>query len=508
MTTAPPLLEMRGIDKRFGATHALKGIDLTLDRGEVLGLIGENGAGKSTIIKILSGAYPMDSGEIFVDGDRVQIDSPRSSQELGVSTIYQELTLFPDLSTIDNILIAREPCLAGSGRTLLSPLDRRAMRAEAERLMRDVLGLHIDLELPVRSLSLAEKQLVEVARSLYADARIIIMDEPTEALESTERERLFDIIARLRADGRAVIYVSHLLDELVRISDRVMVMRDGENVATSAIADVTIETIITQMIGRDLGAKYAQKTDPRPAVVLDVRGVGRAGRFDDVTFDLHEGEILGIAGLDGAGKKDFVRSLFQATGFDEGDVLLNGAPLDTRSIAGTKKAGIGLLPADRKTEGLFLDKSIEWNVTVAALGNSRASHLELTRLRDQTSEYIASMAIRTRGATQTIGDLSGGNQQKALLARWLLTKPRVLILEEPTRGVDIMSKAEIYRQITAAAADGTAFIVVSSDSPELLGLCHRILVMHSGRVAADLDAATSDAATIAHYAVQSTGDRS
>lgn len=503
-----PLLSMENITKAFGPTRALRGVDLTLHRGQVLGLIGENGAGKSTIIKILSGAYHKDGGTIRLDGQEVEIGSPRVSQNLGISTIYQELTLFPDLNAVENILIGREPVRGGLGNGPISPLDRSAMRRAAHDIVANQLGVEIDLKTPVRNLSLAEKQLVEIARCLYSDAQIIIMDEPTEALEAAERVRLFEIIERLSSSGRSVIYVSHLLEELIRVADAVLVMRDGANVSAQPVKDVTVTSIIGQMVGQDLGEKYADKPTPTDEIVLQVHNLSRKGRFKDVSFDLHRGEILGVAGLAGAGKVDLVRGLFRARGLTSGKVELNGAPFMANTIGQAKALGFGLMPGDRKSEGLFLDKSLEWNTTIAGVVSAKGGHLNISQLMAATRSFSDSMSIKASGGGQAIRNLSGGNQQKAMLARWLLTKPHVLVLEEPTRGVDVKSKAEIYRQITAAAREGMSFIIVSADSPELLGLCNRILVMHAGQIAATLDGDAADERTIAYYSVQDTSEES
>ncbi|MFC4508281.1 MULTISPECIES: sugar ABC transporter ATP-binding protein [Streptomyces] len=496
-----PVLDMRGITKRFSGTFALRGVDLTLHPGEVLGLVGENGAGKSTIMKILSGAHGKDGGEVRIHGKAVNLRGPAHAQELGIGIIYQELSLFPDLTAVENVFIRREECRGGR-RGLLGPLDRRAMRARVIDILQHDLGVTIDVDVPVGELTLAEKQLIEIARALHSNADVIIMDEPTEALESGEREQLFTIVRRLRDDGRSVIYVSHQLDQVLGICDRVMVLRDGRNVETVPVDQVDVAKIISLMIGGSLDHQYPQLPPPEEETVLQVKRFTLARRFEEVNFSVRRGEILGIAGLNGSGKSDLVRAVYGIRPPDRGSLTVAGQQITIRSPKDATAHGLAFLPSERKTEGVFAGHSVGWNLTIAGLRHSSRLRLKRDAERRDIARYIGELGVTAASGEQEITKLSGGNQQKVLLARWLAVDPQVLILEEPTRGIDVSAKADVYRHIADCARRGKSFVVVSSESPELLGICHRILVMYEGRVVAELDAAQATEELIAHYAVQ------
>ncbi|MEU9168677.1 sugar ABC transporter ATP-binding protein [Streptomyces sp. NPDC048420] len=496
-----PVLDMHGITKRFGATHALRDVDLSIFPGEVLGLVGENGAGKSTIMKILSGAYSKDDGEIRIRGKAVDLRGPAHAQELGIAIIYQELSLFPDLTAVENIFVRHEKCWGGRP-WILSPLDRRAMRDRTLDLLREDLGVVIDVDVPVSRLSLAEKQLIEIARALHSRADIIIMDEPTEALEAEEREQLFATVRRLKDAGKSVIYVSHQLDQVVGLCDRITVLRDGNHVSTAPTDQVDVATIISLMIGGSLEQQYPTLPPPAEEAVLQVEDLTLARNFEKVSFAVRRGEILGIAGLNGSGKNALVRSVYGIRPPEKGTVAVAGRQVTIRSPKDATACGLAFLPAERKTEGVFTGHSIRWNLTIAGLRRTSRLRLRREQERQVTNRYTSELGVKATSGEQEITLLSGGNQQKVLLARWLAVDPEVFILEEPTRGIDVSAKADVYRHIADYARRGKSFVVVSSESPELLGICHRVLVMYEGRVAAVLDAGEATQELIAHYSVQ------
>lgn len=503
MNQSEQALKITGVGKKFGATNALFGVSMNLAKGEVLGLVGENGAGKSTLMKILSGAHVRDEGEIEVDGARVEIREPADAQQVGIGIIYQELSLFPDLNVVENIFIGREISI-GASSTLMAPLRKKAMLDRARHILGDVLNVELDLDCPVGLLTLAQRQIVEIARALNSNANVLIMDEPTEALERAERERLVRIINDLKRAGKSVIYVSHKLDEVLTICDRVMVLRDGACVADLPASALDVSKVISLMIGGSLEKQFPAKTSPSADPILKVEGLFRKGAFEKISFDLHEGEILGIAGLEGSGKSPLVRALFGDEAAESGRILLKGRPIEIDSISAAMRNGIAFLPAERKTEGIFAEHSVGWNLTAPGLAKFGSIRLDRRAERRQCVKYIREMGIKSEGPHQPIGRLSGGNQQKVLLARWLLTEPEVMLLEEPTRGIDIKAKADVYQLIVASSRMGKGIIVVSADNTELLGLCHRILVMFEGEIAGILDAASANEETIASLSIQRT----
>ncbi|GAB3629375.1 sugar ABC transporter ATP-binding protein [Pandoraea terrae] len=493
---APALLEMRGISKTFGGVRALRDVCLSVRAGEVHALMGENGAGKSTLMRILSGAQRADAGgEILIGAERVDIDDPLTARSLGIAVIYQEMSLAPNLTVAENIYLGRE-LRRGGGRWGM--IDRKAMEIGCASVLQR-LGARFSPHTRVDDLSIAERQLVEIARAVHGQARILVMDEPTTPLSSRETDRLFELIRQLRSEGLAIIYISHRMSEIYELSDRVSVLRDGTYVGTLERADLSAQNLVKMMVGRDISGFYTkQHTAYAPGrEILAVRGLADAGRVRGCSFVLHAGEVLGLAGLVGAGRTELARLIFGAARRVRGEVLIDGKPVVLRTPRDAINAGIVYLTEDRKGHGLFLDMSVRDNINVAVCGrDARAGGvLNLTRGAGRANEAIRSLAIRVPHARIAVGTLSGGNQQKVLLSRLLETKPRILILDEPTRGVDIGAKSEIYRIINELAESGVGVIVISSELPEIVGVADRVLVMREGELAGELGGDTGQAMT-------------
>ena len=473
----PPRLRMTGVRKSFGATRALKGVDLEIAPGEVHALIGENGAGKSTLMKILSGALPPDDGAIELDGQPFVPSDPLHARENGVMMIYQELTLAPDLSVEENIVLGAEPSRFGW-------IDRRRRREQARRALAELHHDHLPLDVPVRRLSLAEQQIVEIARTFIYEARLLIMDEPTSSLTRTDVDELFDVIRRLRASGVSVIYISHFLEECQAIADRYTVLRDGETVGTGAMDAVDEPTLVRLMVGREISDIYPVNKHAIGEPVLEVKALQGKHNPASVSFTLHAGEIFGIAGLVGAGRTETLRALFGLDRVEAGDVFVLGRE-DTRSTPARRlREGMGFLSENRKEEGLMLNQTIADNLTLTRLRPfTRLGFLRERRQHATARTWIERLDIKTQGPGQAIRQLSGGNQQKVAFGRLLYHDATILLLDEPTRGIDVGSKAQLYRLITDLAAEGRAIVFVSSYLPELLGLCDTIGVMCRGRLA-------------------------
>ena len=472
------VIRMAAIDKRFPGVHALRSAQFDLRSGEVHALMGENGAGKSTLMKILSGIYAPDGGSIIVNGAEVRIAGPRAAQALGIGIIHQELALMPDLTVAQNIFIGREP------RSRWGVLDEAQINRDAEAIFAQ-MKVPIDPRAEVRRLTIAKQQMVEIAKALSFRSRILIMDEPTAALNEAETDELFAIIRRLKSEGVAVVYISHKMDEIRRISDRVTVMRDGAYVGTVAAADTPIETIIAMMVGRELDQSAAEIPDLSAApVALEVRGLTRGRLVRDVGFTLRKGEILGFAGLMGAGRTEVARVIFGADPRESGEIVVHGQPRPIRSPRDAVAAGIGYLSEDRKHFGLALGIDVRGNIALTSLErfSDRFGRVDEPALAKVAADYIASLAIRTPSDKQEVRLLSGGNQQKVVIAKWLLRDCDILIFDEPTRGIDVGAKAEIYRLLQSLAEAGKAIIVISSELPEVLRLSHRIAVMCEGRL--------------------------
>jgi ribose transport system ATP-binding protein len=490
------LLEMRGIRKAFPGVLALDGVSFELRAGEVHVLLGENGAGKSTLMKILSGACPRDAGEILIDGEPIALGSPRDAQAAGISTIYQEFNLVPQLSAAENIYLGREPMRrAGTG-----VIDRRTLVGNARALL-ESLGTDVDPDLPVRLLGVAEQQMVEIAKALSIRARILIMDEPTSALTASEIDQLFAAIRRFTAAGGSVIYISHRLEELARVGHRATVLRDGRYVGTRPLPS-PIPELVRMMANRDISEHYPQPTRRRGAELLRVTGVTRGPRLQNVSFTLHRGEILGIAGLLGAGRTELARVVAGADTPESGEVAIDGVPVRVRSPRDAIRAGIGLVPEDRKRQGLVLPQSVASNLSLPQLPRlARGGVVSRARERALASRWTGELRIKTPGIDTRVVTLSGGNQQKVVLGKWLAAGAAVLIVDEPTRGIDVGAKMEIYTLLDRLAAAGAGIVMISSDLPEVMGMSDRILVMHQGRVQALFDARGATQEAVLHAAL-------
>ncbi|PDQ18178.1 D-xylose ABC transporter ATP-binding protein [Mesorhizobium sanjuanii] len=489
-TSRQPVLEMRHISKTFGAIRALQDVSLTVHAGELHALMGENGAGKSTLMKVLSGAYRPDSGgEILIDGAPVVTGNPIKARAQGIAVIYQELSLAPNLTVAQNIFLGNEP-------RRLGVVDRDQCNRRAKEIITR-LGVSFSARALVSSLSLGERQLVEIARALSTNARIIVMDEPTTSLTSRETDRLFEVIATLKSQGIAIIYISHRMEEVYQLADRVSVLRDSGYVGTLERADLNASRLVSMMVGRDLSAFY--KKDHRPpdakrAVALSVRGMSDGKLLKDCSFDLHKGEVLALAGLVGSGRTELARLIFGADRHTSGTLELDGKPVAIGSPREALDAGIAYLTEDRKELGLFLDMSISDNISMGVLARDAraAGFRDFAAAEKRAAKSVSDLSIRTSSVAANAGSLSGGNQQKVLLARLLETEPRVLILDEPTRGVDVGAKSEIYRLIDNLANRGIAILMISSELPEVIGVADRVLVMRDGAISGEVTASEGE----------------
>jgi len=490
---------MRNISKRFPGVQALTNVNFSAYPGEVMALVGENGAGKSTLMKILCGAYQKDGGQILINGQEVQIENPHRAQDVGIAIIYQEFNLTPNQTTAANIFIAREPRYADL-RGRVGFVDRRKMEADAQRWLERV-GARVPSTAKIRDLSVAQQQMVEIAKALAVEARIIVMDEPTSALGQEEVELLFAMIEKLKAQGIAVVFISHRLDEIMRIADQVTVLRDGQLVGALPIKEVTRGSMIQMMVGRELTDIFRKVTTEIGEPVLEVRNLTRGKSVREVCFELRKGEILGFAGLVGAGRTETMRVIFGADPCDAGEIRVDGRVVGIRTPQEALRVGIALVPEDRGKQGLVLLLSVLHNVMLPSLDNlSSRGWVDRRASAQMAQRYVDQLTIRTPHLRQKAMYLSGGNQQKVVLAKWLAAQPKVLILDEPTRGIDVGAKAEVHAIMGQLAQQGLGIIMISSELPEILGMSDRIVVMHEGRVSGTLSRAEATQEKIMAYA--------
>jgi len=488
-TTSPPRVALQGVTKRFGPTLAVEDVSLDLLAGEAHALVGENGAGKSTLVKILAGIHEPDSGSVVIDGEPVTVRGPADARARGIAVVQQEPRLFPDLTIAENVFIGHAP----TGR--FGSVGWREMSREAARIFRE-LDVEMDVGALVRGLSMADQQLIEIAKALSVDARVLILDEPTASLSLHEVERLFSIVRQMRANGVAILFVSHRLEEVFLLCDRATVLRDGRSVITAPTAELTTADLVRHMVGREVSL-FPKTAAELGDVLLEVRGLTRSERFNDVSFAVRAGEIVGFAGLVGAGRTEVARVLFGIDVAEAGEIRLAGRPVRIGSPSAAMAAGIAYVPEDRHQQGLVLDFSITDNVTLPILPRLFPRlFVRAATERAVADKYAERFRVRATGVDQLVESLSGGNQQKVVLAKWLATDPKVLILDEPTRGIDIGAKVEVHRLISELAASGLAIVLISSDLPEVLAMSDRILVMHEGRITAEIPGATATEETV------------
>ena len=489
------LLEVDGVRKEFPGVVALDNVKFRLQRGTVHALMGENGAGKSTLMKIIAGIYTPDAGSFRLRGQEIRLKNPLDALENGIAMIHQELNLMGPMTVAENIWIRREPL------TWLGFVDHRAMRVRTEALFKR-LNIDIDPEIEVGRLSVANRQMVEIAKAVSFDSDVLIMDEPTSALTEREVEHLFKIIRTLKADGKGIIYITHKMNELFEIADEVSVFRDGHYIATRSSQDVTRDDIIRMMVGREITQMFPKETVPFGDVVLSVKGLALNGVFSDVSFDVRAGEILGIAGLVGSGRSNIAETIFGVTPASAGTISVYGKPVKVTSPSVAMAQRMAFLTEDRKETGCFLLLDIQENTQMAVLQNSyvKGGFVQQAAIARDSIAMSNALRVKTPDMQEPMINLSGGNQQKVLISRWLLTKPRILILDEPTRGIDVGAKAEIHRLISKLAGDGVAVIMISSEMPEVLGMSDRIMVIHEGRVTGFLDRSEADQVKIMELA--------
>jgi len=480
-TPTAPLLEMRAISKRYPGVVALEDVSFEVLPGEVHALCGENGAGKSTLMKTLAGAELRDTGEILIQGKPVDIHTPQGAMALGINIIYQEFNLVPHLSAAENIYLGREP-----GAAIPGFINFKKLYADAQAVM-DSLGVTVDVRTEVSRLSVAQQQMVEIAKATSRNSLIIAMDEPSATLTDHELRNLFDLIRTLKSQGVGIVYISHRMEEIFDICDRVTVLRDGHYIGTKQVAETNRDEIIRMMVGRELKESIPKRPAEKGDVLLEVRGLTRKGVFEDIGFTVRRGEIVGIGGLVGAGRTEVARAIFGADPIDAGEIRLNGKTVRPRSPREAIELGIGLVPEDRKTLGLVLNMAVRENTTLANLDLlTMLGFVSQKKEREVAEKYRQDLRIRTPTIEQEVRNLSGGNQQKVVLAKWLFTNSQLLIFDEPTRGIDVGAKIEIYELMNELAAKGAAMIMITSELPELLGMSDRILVMHEGRIRGEL----------------------
>ena len=489
----PPILVVSEVHKRFGGVVALRGAELAVRRGEVHAVVGENGAGKSTLINILAGAVRRDAGRVIFDGEDAEFRSPAESQRRGIAVIHQELSMLPTLSVAENLFMGRMPARLGW-------VNRRAMTMRARAMLAEV-GLDVDPGTRVSELGVSHRQLVEIAKALSMGARLLVMDEPTASLTEHETQRLLALVRRLRESGVALVYVSHRFAEVFAIADRITVMRDGATVRTLETSRTTPAEVVALMVGRDLVPSSRPAAPPAGDVVLELRKLSRAGAIDGVSFSVGRGEIVGMAGLVGAGRSETARVIFGADARDSGEIVLDGRDVRFNSPGDALAAGVAMCAEDRKQLALFMDKAVRWNISIAVLPSlSPGGFIRARRERELAQRFVDRLRVRTADLATPVRQLSGGNQQKTVLARWLSTAPKLLILDEPTHGVDVGAKAEIYALVRELAGQGIAILLISSELPEVLDLSDRIVVMREGRVAAIVERAAADERTIMMHA--------
>ncbi|MBE5880793.1 MAG: sugar ABC transporter ATP-binding protein [Lachnospiraceae bacterium] len=483
-------IEMKGINKSFGTNQVLKNAGFFLKDGEVHALMGENGAGKSTLMKILTGVYTKDSGTVFVDGQEVSYKTPQEAEKAGIVFIYQELNVLFDLTVVENLFMGKEITKG------LGVCDMKAMREKAHEVMEKV-GVNIPVDAVMSDLSVGQQQMVEICKALMVDAKVIIMDEPTAALTESETEGLFKVINSLRKKGVSIVYISHRMEEIFELCDRITILRDGEYIDTKEIKDITMDDVVQMMIGREIGERFPKRDVKIGEEVIKVEGLTSGKLFHDVDFSVRAGEVLGVAGLMGAGRTEIMQAVFGNLKKDSGKIYIDGKEVTIKNPRQAIAAGIGFITEDRKTEGLLLEKSIAENIEIANLGKvSKNKVLSKQKQDELVKRGIEEFKVKCFGPWHECNNLSGGNQQKVVLAKWVYTDPKILILDEPTRGVDIGAKKEIYNIINELAAKGVAVIMVSSELPEVLGMSDRIMVVREGEVRGILDGKDADQAKI------------
>ena len=469
-------IEMRGIDKSFGSNQVLKQAGFTLESGEVHALMGENGAGKSTLMKILTGVYTKDAGTVLVDGKEVNYNNPQEAEKAGIVFIYQELNVMFDLTVEENLFMGKE--IHGK----FGICDKKAMQKKAQEAL-NILGVNISPKTVMAELSVGQQQMVEICKALMADAKVIIMDEPTAALTQSETVALFKVIESLRKKGVSMVYISHRMEEIFELCDRITVLRDGSYIGVKNIPETNMNEIVKMMIGREIGERYPSRNVKIGKEVLKVKELTRKGTFHDVNFSVRAGEVLGVSGLMGAGRTEIMQAIFGNLSYESGTIEIDGKEVKISNPRQAMEHGIGFITEDRKTEGLMLDKSIRENISLCNLRRiSKSSVISREAEKNMVAEAIKDLHIKCFGSYHECNNLSGGNQQKVVLAKWILTNPKILILDEPTRGVDIGAKKEIYSIINKLAAQGVAIIMVSSELPEVLGMSDNIMVVREGEV--------------------------